>query len=155
MLDPCFARRVASWWRVSETRDTWLQRIWYWRGEKSVSSRRATEFLHVQVESTFFHVQLSWFVFQIVLFSIFSVISVNLFNSSFIFWWLARFEKGILRKVFPCDKITEFSRPAKITASYLLVKYTRSNYLHQWLSTFLYWYTLLNLLENLYTPTMH
>jgi len=29
-LDPCFARHVASWWRVSETRGIWLQRIWYY-----------------------------------------------------------------------------------------------------------------------------
>jgi len=34
-LDPCFARHVAFWWRISETRDIWFQRIWYWRGEKS------------------------------------------------------------------------------------------------------------------------
>jgi len=28
-LDPCFAGHVASWWRISETRDIWFQRIWY------------------------------------------------------------------------------------------------------------------------------
>jgi len=32
-LDPCFARHVASWWKINETRDIWLQRIWYWRWE--------------------------------------------------------------------------------------------------------------------------
>jgi len=32
-LDPCFARHVASWWRIRETTDFWFQRIWYWRGE--------------------------------------------------------------------------------------------------------------------------
>jgi len=34
-LDPCIARHLAFWWGVSETRDKWLKRIWYWRGEKS------------------------------------------------------------------------------------------------------------------------
>ena len=36
-LDPCFARHVASWWRISETRDICFQRIWYWRGVVLVS----------------------------------------------------------------------------------------------------------------------
>jgi len=30
-LDPCFARHVAFWWRISETRDIRFQRIRYWR----------------------------------------------------------------------------------------------------------------------------
>ena len=31
-LDTSFAQHVASRWRISETKDIWFQRIWYWRG---------------------------------------------------------------------------------------------------------------------------